>query len=122
MSEQFVTRHVEGHVGVVTLNRPEKHNAVNDEMQEQIGEQIAASIDDSAVRAILLRGEGKSSCAGRDVSMLGHRAGNVSDFNFVRHAQSTRMQTIDCPKPIIAAVRGAAIGGGFELALSADMR
>ncbi|MET0378549.1 MAG: enoyl-CoA hydratase/isomerase family protein [Spongiibacteraceae bacterium] len=122
MSEQYFLRHVEDHVGVLTLNRADKHNAMNDEMQDTMPAMLQSFIDDSDVRAILIRAAGKSFCAGRDTNVLGHRARNESDFEFVRRAQDFRMMTIDCRKPIIAAVRGAAIGGGFELALSADMR
>lgn len=118
----LITRHVEGYVGVITLNRPDKHNAMNDEMQDALPGILQACTDDPEVRAILIRAAGKSFCAGRDTTLLGHRARNESDFEFVRRAQDFRLQTIDCRKPIIAAVRGAAIGGGFELALSADMR
>lgn len=122
MSENYFLRHVEDHVGVLTLNRPDKHNAMNDEMQDALPALLQSFVDDGAVRAILIRGAGKSFCAGRDTAVLGHRARSESDFEFVRRAQDFRLQTIDCRKPIVAAVRGAAIGGGFELALSADMR
>lgn len=121
LSEALIT-HVEDHVGVLTLNRPDKHNAMDDAMQDAMPATLQALIDDPAVRVILLRGAGKSFCAGRDTSVLGHRARHESDFEFVRRAQDFRLLTIDCRKPVIAAVRGAAIGGGFELALSADMR
>lgn len=121
MSE-YITRHVEDFVGVITLNRPDKHNAMNDEMQDMLPGVLQACIDDPDVRVILIRAAGKSFCAGRDTTLLGHRARNESDFEFVRRAQDLRLQMIDCRKPIIAAVRGAAIGGGFEMALACDMR
>ena len=113
---------VDGHVGVLTLNRPDKHNAMNDVMMDALPAALQSLIDDARVRVILLRAAGKSFCAGRDISALGQRKREESDFEFVRRAQDFRMMTIDCRKPVIAAVRGAAIGGGFELALSADMR
>src|SRR5690606_24270814 len=122
MSENFLTRHVEDYVGVLTLNRPDKHNAMNDDMQDAMPAMLQSLIDATEVSAILMRAAGKSCCAGRDTTLLGDRARKESDFEFVRRAQDLRMMTIDCRKPIIAAVRGAAIGGGFELALSADMR
>jgi enoyl-CoA hydratase len=122
MSEQSVLLQVEDHIGLITLNRPEKHNAMDDAMQDLIHEQLATAIADPAVRVILIRPNGKSYCAGRDTAVLGHRARNESDFMFVRRAQDTRLMMIESPKPIISAVRGAAIGGGFELALASDMR
>lgn len=122
MSENFVIVNIEGHVGVITLNRPEKHNAMNDEAQEQFQCAITSVATDDNVRCLLLRGEGKSFCAGRDVSVLGHRANGESDFDFIQNAQKIQLAILNCPKPVVAAVKGAAIGGGFEFALAADFR
>lgn len=122
MSELFVTLEVEQHVGIISLNRAAKHNAMNDEMQAQFGDCIHQAAADREIRCVLIRPSGKSFCAGRDISVLGKRQHGESDFEFVRNTQSDRLATLDCPKPIIAAVRGAAIGGGCEIALSADMR
>ena len=58
-------------VAVITLNRPDRHNAMDNAMSAAFGEAISAAQDDPAVRAILLRGEGKSFCTGRDTAALG---------------------------------------------------
>jgi enoyl-CoA hydratase len=113
---------VEDGVGIVTLNRPERHNAVNDEMSEAINATLVAALDDMAVRCVLIRGEGKSFCSGRDTSQLGHRPPGVTDYVFVHRSQRTRLAVMDSPKPVVAELRGAVIGGGCELALSADIR
>lgn len=122
MSETPILARVDGHVGIVSINRPQKHNAMDDPAQVAFLTAMQQMADDPDVRVILLRGEGKSFCAGRDTSVLGQRAGGESDYDFVRRAQQIQHLILDCPKPIIAAVKGAAIGGGFEFALAADMR
>jgi enoyl-CoA hydratase/carnithine racemase len=109
-------------VAVLSFNRPERHNAINDELHEEWGPALRTAIADSAVRCILLRGEGPSFSSGRDTSQLGQRVAGESDFHFVRRHQDGRVQMLDAPKPIVAAVRGYALGGGFETALAADMR
>lgn len=118
----LVRYEVRDQVGIVTLNRPEKRNAVNDEMSAQLRETSQRALDDRRARAILIRAEGQSFCAGRDITLLGHRAGGESDFEFVRVAQQRNLAMIGSPKPVIAAIQGHAIGGGFEMALAADIR
>jgi len=109
-------------VRIITLNRPERHNAINDEMAEELGAAWAEAYEDPAAIAILIRGAGKSFCSGRDVAVLGHRARQESDFHFVRRAQVGRIAQLECPKPIVAALKGAVLGGGCEMALTADVR
>lgn len=109
-------------VGVITLNRPHRHNAITDSLFEQMRDAVYQNLDDPAVRCVLLRGEGPSFCSGRDTAELGQRVDGKDDFTFVREHQRLRLDMLDSPKPIVAAVQGAAIGGGFEIALSADIR
>jgi len=109
-------------VRIITLNRPERHNAVNDEMGEELAEAWSDAFEDPAAIAILVKGAGKSFCSGRDVTVLGHRARDESDFHFVRRHQQSRLRLMDSPKPIVAAVKGAVLGGGCEMALAADVR
>ena len=109
-------------VGVITFNRPEVHNAVDDEASELYAQVLDRALADDEVRAILLQGAGKSFCSGRDTTMLGHRARDESDYHFVLRAQQARLKVLESTKPFIAAVKGATIGGGCELALSCDIR
>lgn len=109
-------------VGVITLNRPEVHNAMDDEAAHLYKVVLDRALEDDGVRAILLQGAGKSFCSGRDTSMLGHRAQDESDYHFVLRHQQKRLVVLDSPKPFIAALRGGAIGGGCEMALSCDIR
>jgi len=119
---ELVLRRLEAGVGIVSLNRPEKHNAMNNALGAEFREAWDWAVRDSEVRCILLRGEGPSFCSGRDLGQLGQRERDDSNFGFVRRAQDGRLAQLDVAKPIVAALRGHAIGGGFEMALGADMR
>jgi enoyl-CoA hydratase/carnithine racemase len=109
-------------VGVITLNRPEVHNAMDDEAAHLYKVVLDRALEDDAVRAVLLQGKGKSFCSGRDITMLGHRAKDESDYHFVLRHQQKRLVVLDSPKPFIAALKGAVLGGGCETALSCDIR
>lgn len=109
-------------VGVVSLNRPHRHNAITDTLFAAMCTALRGFLEHEAVRCVLLRGEGLSFCSGRDRAELGKRANGEDDFSFVRAHQRIRLELLESPKPVVAAVQGAAIGGGFELALSADIR
>lgn len=121
MTDKVLYEVVDG-VGVITLNRPEVHNAMDDDAAQLYKEMLDRALEDVAVRAVLLQGAGKSFCAGRDITMLGHRARDESDYHFVLRHQQKRLLVIDSPKPFVAALRGGAIGGGCEMALSCDFR
>lgn len=121
MSETVLYERIEG-VGVLTLNRPDRHNALDDVASARLHRLFDEVLGDDAVRAILLRGAGKSFCSGRDTSVLGHRARDESDYDFVRRHQQFRLKLLDCPKPVVAALKGGVIGGGCEMALAADIR
>jgi len=121
MGDTLLTRTVDA-VRIISYNRPERHNALDDATAEAFHRAFAEAVEDAGVRAILIRGEGKSFCSGRDVAVLGHRARDESDFLFVRRHQDARLAMQDCPKPIVAALKGAALGGGLEGALVADIR
>ncbi|MEX6725409.1 enoyl-CoA hydratase/isomerase family protein [Parapedomonas caeni] len=121
MSDKVLYEVVNG-VGVISLNRPDVHNAMDDEAAALYKEMLDRALNDDAVRAILMRGAGKSFCSGRDTTMLGHRARDESDYHFVLRHQQGRLKVMDSPKPFVAALKGAVIGGGCEMALSCDIR
>jgi enoyl-CoA hydratase/carnithine racemase len=122
MNEKLVLLGIDDNVATISLNRPSRHNAMTDEAQAALLCAIQSVSADNRVRSVLLRGEGKSLCAGRDTSILGRRQDGDSDYIFVRRAQQIQHAIFDCPKPIVASIKGAAIGGGFEFALACDMR
>ena len=112
----------EGALRIITLNRPDRHNAMDDEMSALFQRLLGEALEESESSTILLRANGKSFCSGRDTTMLGHRARDESDYHFIRRHQEGRLRMQESTKPIIAAVKGGAIGGGCELALAADIR
>src|SRR5437762_2447017 len=112
---------VEDHVATVTLNRPDKLNAVSPAVFDglhEAGQQVAS---DERVRAVILRGEGRAFCAGLDLqSLQGFGQGNVQTSRDDsprdgRSAQSGFSIWHTMSKPVVAAVQGYALGAGFQL-------
>ena len=118
MSELIETT-VDGHVCTITLNRPEKRNALTTDMIALLHaavERVAASED---VRVLVLRGNGQAFCAGLDLRELAaqREAGRVET-----HTLEEVLHTLEhCPMPTVAAVQGDAVAGGCELALHCDL-
>src|SRR6516165_905381 len=120
---------VERHEGVfeIILNRPEILNAVNRETIAALAAAVAEAADDRAARAVLLRGAGTHFCAGGDITMFAEliRLSPVERFKALcqivdtLHPLLIRMRHM--PKPVVAAVQGAAAGFGLSLVLSADL-
>lgn len=110
---------VADHVATVTINRPPV-NAQNNRFREEIAEVIDALGDRSDVRAIILTGEGKAFSAGADLSERPTQdPGHYTAHN--RRVRASFDCLLECPKPIIAAVNGAAIGAGCVTALCCDI-
>ena len=123
VDERLVTYRLEDGVGIISLNRPEKLNAISDAMRPYSNEAWEWARNTQEVRAIVIRGEGRSFCAGRDTTELGGgRGGTDTDYTYVRRSNQGRIHSLYHDKPVVAAVRGHAIGGGCELALFADIR
>lgn len=100
----------------VTLNRPERGNALNQTLLDELGSCFTAFARDDAVRVVILRGEGKHFCAGADVGGAGAH-GATPAFTLAR-----MLESVEClPKPTIALVQGAAAGGGMALASCCDV-
>lgn len=117
-----ITLDVAEGVAVLSNNRPDKHNAANDAMDARLWECLAEIHRRDDVRCVLWRGNGKSFSSGRDVSELGVRSEDISDFDFIERGHHGTQQFFSLPCPIIAVLKGWVIGGSFERALLCDMR
>lgn len=117
MSELIVSRPREG-VLLVQLNRPARRNALGFSIRSEIAEAVAQAAADDAVRAIVLTGDEKAFAAGGDLSEL---AGAEPLTDCFDRLAVVRKALDACRKPVIAAVRGFALGGGCELALTCDI-
>jgi 2-(1,2-epoxy-1,2-dihydrophenyl)acetyl-CoA isomerase len=115
---------VESGVQRITLNRPEKLNALNPEMHQALRRALEQAIDDSAIRAVLLTGAGRGFCTGQDLSERNVAPGaapidlSVSIGSYY-NPLVRRMREL--PKPIVCAVNGVAAGAGANLALACDI-
>jgi enoyl-CoA hydratase/carnithine racemase len=110
---------VDGYVASITLNRPQKLNAVTPEMAEAIVAHVAHCNDDDAVRVVIVTGAGqKAFCAGSDIAELDRYATPWDFRNRPDYCDAIRRLR----KPSIAAVNGYALGGGLETAMSCDIR
>ena len=111
----------DGAVLTLTLNRPARLNAVNQEVYSELFEALRRGEEDSEVRAVLLTGAGRAFCAGADLKA--HSQGPPEPrerARYVRLAQRVNRRLQLGRLPVVAAVHGAAVGAGLELALSAD--
>ncbi len=109
-------------VRTLTLNRPERRNAVNREMLEQLRDELAASYLDDSVRVVVIAAVGDSFCAGVDLLEDTPPEGASEVLEFMRTTVNpiiSGMRASD--KPVVAAIRGPAVGFGMSLALAADI-
>jgi enoyl-CoA hydratase/carnithine racemase len=122
MEKQLMTLEVEDGIAVLTNNRPEKHNAANDEMDRQFFDALEEIHERKDLRVVLWRGEGKSFSSGRDTSEIGVRSEDITNFEFVERGHRRTQMLFTLPVPMVVALKGWVIGGSFERALLADMR
>lgn len=105
----------------LTLNRPDKLNALNDDVLTALSDAIAEAKHDPSINALLLTGTGKAFCAGADIARLAE-CDAQSGYQFACDGQAVFRQLETLGKPSLAAINGFAFGGGCELAMSATLR
>jgi 2-(1,2-epoxy-1,2-dihydrophenyl)acetyl-CoA isomerase len=111
-------------VATITLNRPESLNSLNTDLKRELASALTEVSADSAVRAVVLTGAGRAFCVGQDLRehVASLEGGNAPLDTVVRDYNPISLSLVTMPKPVIAAVRGAAAGAGASLALLADFR
>jgi enoyl-CoA hydratase len=111
-------------VGVITFNNPEKRNAMSLDMWEGLGHALVELRDDAEVRVVILTGAGdKAFVSGADISQFEKNRHNAeASEEYARKSAAQRALLADYPKPIIACIRGFCLGGGMQVAMSADIR
>jgi enoyl-CoA hydratase/carnithine racemase len=127
MSEARVDVSVTDHVALVTLNRPEKHNALDLAMFEAITATVERLSTAPGLRAVVLHGAGKSFCSGLDFGAVAAAGGLQALSDPLKEEPPNYFQRvaygwIQVPVPVIAAIHGNCLGGGFQIALGADIR
>ena len=108
-----------GTVAVVTLNRPDRRNALNLEMLDALTDALASLSEDGASRCILLRGEGEHFCAGADFGDVA--AGAAEGARYGGGFEQLLRAIEEHPLPIVCRVQGAALGAGCQLLAAADL-
>ena len=126
MADGIVLYQVEDKVGIITLNRPEKLNAISRELQLALTEAFARADADPATSVVLLRAEGRSFCAGYDIGAQPEGTNDWRSDPTKAHAHlAPQLEFEMAPwlmkKPVVAAVQGHVLGGGCELVMLCDM-
>jgi enoyl-CoA hydratase len=121
LDSPLVRVEIDGHIATVALNRPDKRNALTDEMLDQLIAAIDAVEAKAGIRVLCLRGEGHSFCSGVDLAEKLTRRGTEGAVEFTRLIEA--FERLDRhPNPTIAVLQGTSLAGGWELALHCDIR
>ena len=120
------------HIAEVRLNRPDKSNAINEAMWQEIRQAFAWIDATPEARVVILSGAGKNFCAGIDLAMLAGVQQRIAHADGARSREALRRLILDlqdclsslerCAKPVIAAIQGACVGGALDLVTCCDLR
>ena len=126
MTYQCLLIEVKDRIATLTLNRPDRMNALGDTLREDLYDAVMKCAADPGVGVMVITGAGRGFCSGGDVKSMSDRDQAGQGTTTSEHLAPIRDRVVlamrDCPKPIIAAVNGAAAGAGMNLALACDLR
>ncbi|MBV1879762.1 MAG: enoyl-CoA hydratase/isomerase family protein [Pseudomonadales bacterium] len=111
----------EGKVRYLTLNRPDKLNAMNQQLSNELSVALTAADRDREVSVIVINGEGRAFCAGADLSDSAGKGSSLAVADSIDESIAFYQQLVTLDTPMIAAVQGYALGGGCNLAMSCDL-
>ena len=120
--KDWILYEVENSIATVTINRPEKRNAMSYAMLGDFIETMARAGADEAARVVILAGSGGAFCAGTDLADLDTVPGETRGLRGAATEKSRWWPIVSCPKPVIAAIDGAAVGMGAEFTSQCDIR
>ena len=119
---EHVAYREDGTIAELVLNRPDKLNALTPEMLAALADAVARVDRDTALRALVLRGEGRTFCVGADIDVWSTLDAETFRTRWVDDGHRAFDALARCRVPVVAAIHGMAFGGGLELALAADLR
>lgn len=122
MTKKTVLYSRDGNVGIITLNRPERLNAINGGLLRDFIEQLKTAREDKEVISVILTGAGRAFCAGEDLKESSAGKSFETWIEETDGLQEIQRMIMRLGKPLIAAVQGYALGGGCEFAMSCDIR
>jgi 2-(1,2-epoxy-1,2-dihydrophenyl)acetyl-CoA isomerase len=121
MNYETIISERKGGIATLTLNRPEKLNALNRKMAEELESAVAGIVKDRDVRTLIITGAGRGFCSGADVGEMAQAAAPVENRYWTQRAHKVILALTNLEKPVIAKVNGVAVGIGCSLALSSDI-
>ena len=122
MKNESVLYQENGPVGIITLNRPERLNAINTDLLDGLIQKLTLAATNNDITSVVLTGAGKSFCAGEDLKETAEGKTFEQWVQEVDGLQEVQRVILKLGKPLIAAIHGYAVGGGLEFALSCDIR
>lgn len=122
MNENAALYHREGAAGIITLNRPHRLNAINVHLLREFMTHLETAREDKEAKIVILTGAGRAFCAGEDLKETAAGKDTATWLEETDRLQEIQRQIMKLGKPLIAAVKGYALGGGCEFAMSCDIR